>query len=408
MANYQLLLFKSSTKGDDITRLCQRIEWAGRKGAAARTLTARLLDDDGAKHERSGIDVAEGHQVMFLVDGEEQFRGIIMNTKETRKKLLTFKAFDNGIYLSNNADTFCYENKRADEVFTDVMTRFGLPIGTVSPCSYVIPTLTKSKTSGFDAIADALSLEYDNTRIRHYIASSKGKISLLTRKENILKWVLEPTTNLIDYTLSKSIEKTRTRIKLLSDEGTVLAEAADAEMEKKIGMFQAVEKPDETLTQAQLTALAKSICAEKAVVGNTFSLNAMGITSVISGIGVFIRIPHLNVSRTYYVDADNHIFEGEKHTMNLSLNLANDIGVEPEGQAQVEEATGNIFKVGDSVRLVEGATVYNTATQLQSWCYSYTFTVIQVGGSGLPDDRVVIGINGVVTAAVAASDLVSA
>lgn len=324
MAKYQVLLFKGKT-GYDITSLCQQVRWKGRKGSAARSMTAKLIDDDGAKHQRAGIDVGEGHQVILLLDGEELFRGIIMNTGQNQKKVLTFTAYDNGIYLANNKDTFVYEQKTASDIFRDVLTRFGIPIGTVSPCSYIIPELTKSKTSAFDAIADALSLDYKNTQIRHYILSSQGKVSLLTRKENILQWVLEPSANLYAYNLTKSIEKTRTRIKLLSDEGKVLAEASDTALEGKIGIFQDISRPDETLTQAQLTALVRSICAEKATVSNTLTLDTLGIKDVVSGVGVFVRIEHLDIARTYYVDEDTHTFEGEKHTMSLRLNLASDI-----------------------------------------------------------------------------------
>ena len=324
MARYQLLLFKGNS-GFDITNLCQQVRWRGRKGSAARSMAAKLIDDDGARHQRSGIDVGEGHQVVLLFDGEEVFRGIIMNTGQSQKKVMTITAYDNGIYLANNKDTFVYEQKTASDIFRDVLTRFGIPIGTVSPCSYIIPELAKSKTSAFDAIADALSLDYKNTQIRHCIMSSQGKVSLLTRKDNILQWVLEPSANLFSYSLVRSIEKTRTRIKLLSDEGKVLAEASDSALESKIGVFQDIERPDETLTHAQLTALARSICAEKATVSSTLTLDATGIKDVVSGVCVFVRIEHLGLSRTFYVDEDVHTFEGEKHTMNLRLNVANDI-----------------------------------------------------------------------------------
>ena len=325
MAKYRLLLFKTPTSGVEITNLCQQIKWKGRKGSAARSMTATLIDDDGAKHDRAGIDVAKGHQVVLELDGDEVFRGIVMRTEESNKKLLSFTAYDNGIYLSNNRDTFCYENRTADYIFRDVTTRFGLPVGDVSPCSYVIPELIKARTTLWDAMADALSLEYDNTQIRHFVSSSKGKLNLLTRKENVLQWVLEPAANLMTYSMTRSIEKTRTRVKLLSDEGTVLAEAADKDMEAQIGVFQDVDYPDETLTLAQLTALVKSICAERAVIENTLTLNALGINDVISGICVFVRIGHLDIARTFYVDEDAHILEGEKHTMRLKLNVANDI-----------------------------------------------------------------------------------
>ena len=55
------------------------------------------------------------------------------------------------------------------------------------------------------------------------------------------------------------------------------------------------------------------------------SVSTVGQADVISGIGVFIRIPHLNLSKTYYVERDDHSFEGEYHNMSLSLVSAADI-----------------------------------------------------------------------------------
>ncbi|WP_304584020.1 XkdQ/YqbQ family protein, partial [Acutalibacter muris] len=96
-------------------------------------------------------------------------------------------------------------------------------------------------------------------------------------------------------------------------------------LESKIGMRQEVDEPDDTLSQAQLNALVKSMLAEKSRPKESLSVSAVGQADVISGIGVFIRIPHLNLSKTYYVERDDHSFEGEYHSMSLSLVSAADI-----------------------------------------------------------------------------------
>lgn len=59
--------------------------------------------------------------------------------------------------------------------------------------------------------------------------------------------------------------------------------------------------------------------------------------------------------------------------------------------------------VGDGVMVKQGASAYD-GTPFQAWVYSYTgFTVIEIGK--INNDRVVIGINGTITAAVRAQDL---
>ncbi len=61
------------TKGEttyDMSELVESATWSGRKGSPARTLSVSLIDDDGWKHARSGIDVTKGnHCVFFLLGG---------------------------------------------------------------------------------------------------------------------------------------------------------------------------------------------------------------------------------------------------------------------------------------------------------------------------------------------------
>lgn len=349
MINEISLILVKGNQLQEITHLVEQIKWGGRKGSSSRTLTAKLIDDDGYKHARSGVDVEEGHQCIFKFNGDELFRGIVMKQTQKNKKTLSFTAYDNGIYLANNKDTFVYENKTASDIFRDCCNRFGLPMGEVAECTYRIPELTKSKTTAFDAIADALSLDFDATGIRHYIASNNGKLSLLTRRENILQWVIEVGENLFTYSYTKSIENIRTRVKMVSKEGTSLAEKNNAELEKKIGIFQEIEQPDESLSTAQINDLVKSILNEKSTPERSLDVEAMGISDVFSGIGVFIIIPELGLARTFYVDSDTHIFKDNKHTMSLKLNYANDLAKEGKNAD-----TGGNYKIGDIVQFNGG------------------------------------------------------
>lgn len=325
MANGINLIIIKGEQGYDVTQLVEQIRWKGRKGSSSRTLTVQLVDDNGYKHAQSEIDVEQGQQCLFYYNGEELFRGIIMTQTQNNNKRLTFTAYDNGIYLANNKDTFIYENKTASDIFRDCCTRLGLPIGEVAECTYKIPELTKPKTTAFDTIIDALSLDFDATGIRHYIPSKEGTLSLLTRRENIIQWVIEVGQNLTAYTYTKSIEDIKTRVKMVSKEGTTIAEKTNSALEKKIGIFQEIENRDESLSTAQINDIITSILNEKSTPGKTLNVEAIGITDVISGIGVFIIIPELKISRTFYVDEDIHTFKDNLHTMSLKLNYANDL-----------------------------------------------------------------------------------
>lgn len=324
MAKIQLLIVQNK-KTTDMTALVKSVHWRGRKGSSARTLTVTMIDDDGYKHARSGIDVEDGNQCVFLVDGKERFRGILLNQNQGNKKNLKFTAYDNGIYLANNKDTFVYKNKTADQVFTDVCSRFGIPTGTVAKCTYKIPELTKSKTTGQDAVLDALSLDYKATGTRHYVSSDGGKLSLLQRKDQVISYVVDGDANLYGYSYTKSIENIKTRVKMISKEGTTLAEKSNAALEKKIGIFQEIQQPDESLTTPQVKDLVASVLDTLDDPEENIDLNTLGDADVISGKAILVRIPHLNINRAYYVDDDDHYFEDNLHTMSVTLTTAADV-----------------------------------------------------------------------------------
>lgn len=324
MARIQLLVVKDK-KTIDMTNLVKSVRWSGRKGSSARTITVAMIDDDGYRHARSGIDVADGNQCVFLVDGKERFRGIIMNQNQGDNKQLKFKAYDNGIYLANNKDTFVYKNKTADQVFSDVCSRFGIPTGEVAKCSYKIPEFTKSKTTGQDAVLDALGLDYKATGTRHFISSDKGKLSLLQRKDQVISVVVDGDANLYGYSYTKSIESIKTRVKMISKEGTTLAEKSNSSLEQKIGIFQEIQQPDESLTKAQVKDLVGSVLDTLDDPEETLTLNILGDPDVISGKAILVKIPHLDISRAYYVDSDDHTFEDNMHTMSLTLTTAAEI-----------------------------------------------------------------------------------
>lgn len=107
MADGVNLIITKGTQGYDVTELVQQVKWSGRKGSSSRSIEVTMLDDDN-RTDRANIDVEKGHQCIFSYNGSELFRGIIMRLQQTGKKRLTFKAYDNGIYLANNKDTFNY------------------------------------------------------------------------------------------------------------------------------------------------------------------------------------------------------------------------------------------------------------------------------------------------------------
>lgn len=342
--NIRLLLFHAGdSMATDIAPLVKEVRWSGRKGTPTRKLNVTLLDDDDSSHARADIDVENGMLIIFYDGTTELFQGIIMQQSQSDSKTMEFTAYDYGIYLSNNSDTFCYEGKTADQIFLDCCNRFGLKTGQVDTCYYVIPNLTKRSTTAWDVIADALGLEYQQTKTRHYVGCENGLAYLKTRSRNIVQWVIETGVNISSYTYNRSIERIRTRIKMISKENSTVSEMWKPDLESRIGVFQETVQPDESLSEAQLNDLINGMLNKKSLPEKTLSVTALGQNDVISGVGVYISIPALGLNQTFYVDEDVHVFKGDSHMMQLKLNFTDDTGQENENveQRDVNNATGS-------------------------------------------------------------------
>jgi len=160
-------------------------------------------------------------------------------------------------------------------------------------------------------------------------------------------------------------------------------------------------------TEATLIALAKVNNANKGTTTLKITLRTPAWNIIATQC---INIKNLGqLSGKYYVEEATHVV-GDSTKTTLSLRkVEKRIGKQEEppkiaNSTEEEKNNTDTFKKGDRVRVTQGAKTYSGGG-LASFVYTTEYTVIQVGGKGQPDDRIIIGINGVVTAAVKAADL---
>lgn len=342
----KFIMIKDKT-GYDISDVVQKATWAGRKNSPARSLQLTILDDPELGEEnRTGTDVCEGQHLIMLEDGEELFRGIIMQQTRGENRNLNVIAYDNAIYLANNKGSFNYKKKTATQIFLDVCKRFGISRGEVAQTTYKIPKLVNVNTTIFDILTNALSKTYTANGERYYILSQKGQLNLIRRKELLSKFVLEtgeegsPYGNLTRYSYSKSIMNTKTRLRLISQNGKTTVQWSDRDLEEKIGMMQDVQVPDDSLKKKKLKTQVIIMLNELKQPSESLNITAFGISSVISGTAVYISIPEIGIGRTFYVDSDSHTWDGDYHTMDLTLNFATDIEqINDKGETETDKSS---------------------------------------------------------------------
>ena len=302
----------------DLSELVSDVKWIGRKGAAGRQVIATLLD--APEFKRSNIDVYKGCQCIVTWKQSEIFRGLVMDQSRGKSKKLQISARDNLIYFANNDDTFNYKSKTARDIFLDICSRFKVSYDTAADTGYVIPSLAKENGKLWDVIIEALSLTFKATGNRYYLTSNKGKISLILRKENVQQWIIEDGANLIDYDYTRSIENIISRVKMISDNGSVVAEAVDSEIEKRLGIFQKVIQKENDLNSGQLQEVTNGVLKIESSVKESLVISGLGIPAAIAGTAIYIIIPDIDIKRSYYIDQDTHSFKGNYHEMRLTLN----------------------------------------------------------------------------------------
>ncbi|MGG3801797.1 XkdQ/YqbQ family protein [Metabacillus fastidiosus] len=309
----------------------ESITWSGTRYKAARKIEATIMRKMDYHHKVISID--EGHTVLFRWKGTELFRGVVFNRSQTKNGLMSIVAYDTLQYLLLNKDVYIFKNQRADQIALRIFKDFEIAYQNISNTGYVIKNLPfTSETMLYDIIMKALISTEKQTKKRFYLRSEKGKITLQQIASKEAVWALETGVNLLDYSYTTSIEETATRVKLVSGEEKkqLTAIVTDEVGKQKYGVLQYFENVSEKLNQAQLTERAKQIQAKKKGIKKTLSIEALGITDLISNNPVKVIEKDLGINQTYFIDSDTHKFKGNSHTMSLNLIEHNDL---PEGDA---------------------------------------------------------------------------
>ena len=357
MNNLTLLIGKGDTFWD-ISELVQKVTNAGKRATAPRSLDVVLYDSEMLS-KRVPSDCSEGQTVVFYEGDKEIFQGLLMREDiKSSSRTLNLKAYDVCIRFTNNKDSFSYTSQTASQIFRDCCNRLDLAVGEVADTGHVIGELIKKATTHWDVIEDALSQTYKTTGERYYVYADQGKVNLIHRAEQTNMPVIELNTNIVSYDRTRSIEKTRTRLKIVTSEGESKNSTVLSELESKIGQFQEFESVSEQITDTEISQRVGAFKYEKGVIDQSLKIEALGDSSIKSGGCVFVEIPNVSLNRIMYVEEDTHVWEKGRHTMTIKLDYAS-----TEAKKAAAPAPRNL-KIGDT-----GSDVLELQKRLRTFGY---------------------------------------
>ncbi|MEE3603744.1 phage portal protein [Bacillus altitudinis] len=322
----ELFAIRSGTMYELVT---ESVTLQGQRYQAPRSIQANIITKQGSQ---TYYRVSEGDTVLFKWKGKELFRGIVFSRTPVEGKL-TFTAYDMLQYLVKNQDVYVFSNQRADQILRRIGADFQIPMTSIANTGHVMKSLVfKNDTSLYDIILKALKETKRQTGRNYQIYSTKGKMGLRAWPDPEDVWVIESGVNLIGYQYSTSIEETATRVKMrtsVDEQGKnkkkgsksdIVVIEQDKAGQSQYGILQHVETVTGQINQPQLQKRAKVRLAEKkGVKQEVKSIQALGIPELQSGLPIYLKIPEINIKKTYWIDQDKHEFNGVKHTMTIDV-----------------------------------------------------------------------------------------
>ncbi|MEK4360802.1 hypothetical protein NYE48_27735 [Paenibacillus sp. FSL M7-1455] len=327
-----------------VDQLVIRAEWSGDVAQPYRTLTLSLSNTQNGDDPVVAFEV--GKEIRFYVNNIGLFRGIIFTYEITDKGNATITAYDENVYLTKNSDTRKFVGMTAGAIVKEICKAFGIPTGTIASTGYVIPKMILRNMGLWDMIVTALTETRKQNGRKFFVYSREGKLFLREKKDEVVRWMLEDGVNIISASRSRSIEETRTAVKVIGgdDENKpITASAKDAAMAAQYGLMQHLEQADSRLKKSQIEQLAKTRLKELAKVDEEVTVEALGMTDVVAGTAVYAFEGMTDLVGGFYVNADVHTFEDGAHTMSVTLSKTDDLPkldyeVDPEKKEAAKKA----------------------------------------------------------------------
>ncbi|WP_232696182.1 XkdQ/YqbQ family protein [Brevibacillus daliensis] len=311
---------------DDAPIHVQSANWSGDITGPARKLDVSLVNTTDGRRKAFPIEL--GKELRLYSDGKELFRGLSFTHQIDDRGNMSVTAYDDNIYLTKNQDTQIFRNMTASAIVKKLCGEFGVPVGQIDDTGYVIPKLVLRDKTLWDMMITALTVTQKQTGRRYFICSKEGKLHLLARKEQPVRWVLENGVNLLSASYSQSIEDMRTQVKVIGGDEKkkqYVAVVKNEELIKRFGIMQHLENADNDATKSQVEQLAKQLLKDLGTINDDASIEALGISEVYAGTGVYVQESMTEIIGGYYVSVDSHTFEGAKHTMSLTLSATDDL-----------------------------------------------------------------------------------
>ena len=268
----------------------------------------------------SNNELPIGTKLVFFLDGTKMFSGIIVNYSRSSLTKYTYKAFDYAFYLNKSEAQIQFNNITTTSAIQKLCSENGVTVGSI--CD--IPTMVTKIYSGntiSDIIKDLLKMAEIDQKV-HYRLEVRDAALYIERYRDL--YVQSKVIDIVgDFNSSYSIEDTANRIIVVSSSEKnqqIVAEKSDQASIRTYGQITKIEKVDDK-KMSQAAEIAANTLLDKNGVKRSFSVTTLGSPAVRAGRMMVFNQPEINLTGAFLVKNCRHNFSGNKHTMQLDLEV---------------------------------------------------------------------------------------
>lgn len=269
----------------------------------------------------SNNELPIGTKLVFFLDGTKMFSGIIVSYSRSSLTKYTYKAFDYAYYLNKSEAQIQFNNDiSTSDAIKKLCEENGVTVGSI--CN--IPTKVKKIYQGnviSDIIKDLLKMAEAEQKV-HYRMEVREAALYIERYQDL--YVQSKVIDIVgDFNSSYSIEDMANRIVVVSSSEKnmqIVAEKSDQASIRTYGQITKIEKVDDK-KMSQAAEIAANTLLDKNSVKRSFSVTTLGSPAVRAGRMLVFNQPEINLTGAYLVKNCRHTFSGNKHTMQLDLEV---------------------------------------------------------------------------------------
>ena len=291
----------------DMTHLVESFTWSGSQEEAARKveLTYAYNPKDLSFYNHQ---IELGDKVSITVDDHKIFEGrVFFRKRDTNAFTMAITAYDPMIYLAKSKVYLVFNQVKAIDAFRRLSAEVEIPFTELPNIGTVVNFVADGKSC-----TEVMKTLYENikadTRKEFMAVHLLDGIHLVEKGTLIDGFIASESYNVINSSHSESIEDIVNRVKTVNESGNIISADSDEESIKRYGIFQDIYKQQ----------------PKPKGVKNDSSISALGNIQCISGYSIMVEEEQLQGK--FYIKSDTHRFQGNVHTMDLTLEYLEEKG----------------------------------------------------------------------------------